>query len=448
MATKAWRRASLRWPPTPEQWQALQQDLDYVYHWLRDLQANGGGGSTDVDLTHLDADNLTEGTVPAERMPALTGDVTTSVGTVATTLAASGVTADTYGDSTHYPQITVDAKGRITSATELALSGQDPICASVYRATAQTLTHNTAAAISFSNEHYDDGGLADLGTNATRLTATVDGVYTAKGQVAVGAGFQGTMLLQIAKNGTVVASQTSVGADLASGTEYHAFSADVDMVVDDYVEFKVTPTLAAGSGTVDTVGGTAATLFQLALVSPMTAPSGTFVKADGTVPLTADWAVGSHKLTGVTDPTDDQDAATKKYVDDHVATVNLSGANVSTREAQSSGVGYGDLATTGPAVTITTTGTTAIVWISAVADNSGSGNTAFISVDVSGASTVAASDNNAAAGSEGIGTGSVSLARVLTLTGLTPGSNVFTVKYKNDGGGWSFGRRSIAVYAP
>lgn len=40
----------------------------------------------------LNASNLTTGTVPAARMPALTGDVTSTVGTVATTIAAGVVT--------------------------------------------------------------------------------------------------------------------------------------------------------------------------------------------------------------------------------------------------------------------------------------------------------------------------------------------------------------------
>lgn len=52
----------------------------------------------------------------------LSGDVTTSGGLV-TTLDASGVTAGTYGDATNVGQFTVDAKGRITSAINVPISG-------------------------------------------------------------------------------------------------------------------------------------------------------------------------------------------------------------------------------------------------------------------------------------------------------------------------------------
>src|SRR6185312_4010642 len=62
------------------------------------------------------ATNLSSGTVAAARMPALTGDVTTAAGTVATTLAASGVTAGTY------TKITVDAKGRATTGAQAQFS--------------------------------------------------------------------------------------------------------------------------------------------------------------------------------------------------------------------------------------------------------------------------------------------------------------------------------------
>jgi hypothetical protein len=60
--------------------------------------------------------------LPAVNFPALTGDVTTVAGTLATALAASGVAPAVYGDSTHVGQFTVDAKGRITSAANVAIT--------------------------------------------------------------------------------------------------------------------------------------------------------------------------------------------------------------------------------------------------------------------------------------------------------------------------------------
>lgn len=43
--------------------------------------------------------------------------------TISADLTATGVAADTYGDATHVPQITVDAKGRVTAVTDVEIEG-------------------------------------------------------------------------------------------------------------------------------------------------------------------------------------------------------------------------------------------------------------------------------------------------------------------------------------
>ena len=129
--------------------------------------------------------------------------------------------------------------------------------------------------------------------------------------------------------------------------------------------------------------------------------------------------------------------------------MNIEGQNIDASETQAAGAVYGDLATPGPSVTLTLLGTIAVIWMSAQASRNGVAFTGHISVEVSGASTVAASNAYSASRSSYAANHGLSLSRVLVLTGLTPGLNTFTLKYHNDGGGtWDFYNRSIAVYAP
>ncbi|WP_413291459.1 tail fiber domain-containing protein [Bdellovibrio sp. HCB337] len=64
-----------------------------------------------ADVPVLDTSKVTTGTFAAARMPAFTGDATSSAGGTALTLANSGATAGTY------KSVTVDAKGRVTAGT-------------------------------------------------------------------------------------------------------------------------------------------------------------------------------------------------------------------------------------------------------------------------------------------------------------------------------------------
>ncbi len=79
---------------------------------------NGASGTPAFrSLVAADVPQLT-----ATQMPAFSGDATSTAGTSALTLAASGVTAGTYGSGSLVPVLTVDAKGRVTALTTAAAS--------------------------------------------------------------------------------------------------------------------------------------------------------------------------------------------------------------------------------------------------------------------------------------------------------------------------------------
>ena len=113
-----------------------------------------------------------------------------------------------------------------------------------------------------------------------------------------------------------------------------------------------------------------------------------------------------------------------------------SGAIVATSETTTS-TSYTDLATAGPAITVTT-GTTAVIAITCDFSVSPA-DRGRIGVAVSGASTVAASDAKSL-NSAGAVTGAT---KVIRLTGLTAGSNTFTLKYLVGSGTGPFLNREI-----
>jgi hypothetical protein len=118
-------------------------------------------------------------------------------------------------------------------------------------------------------------------------------------------------------------------------------------------------------------------------------------------------------------------------------------ASVLTAELTSSAT-YVDLATVGPSVTLNT-GSTVLVHIAGMLLNTLGNNLSFIGIAVSGATTIAANDTqaiqyqsyaNSAFGQHGM---------TFTITGLTPGSNTFTLKYRASGGTSTFTNRRLTV---
>lgn len=123
----------------------------------------------------------------------------------------------------------------------------------------------------------------------------------------------------------------------------------------------------------------------------------------------------------------------------------VTGATVNTSETTTSTT-YTALTTPGPAVTVTT-GPAAVVAISGTCFIDTVGSRVLSSFAVSGATTVASTDNNSF-GQDASGIGRVlNCSRVHFLSGLTPGSNVFTQQYRVSANTGSFVGRHISLIA-
>lgn len=118
-------------------------------------------------------------------------------------------------------------------------------------------------------------------------------------------------------------------------------------------------------------------------------------------------------------------------------------ASVSTTQTTTS-TSYVDLTTPGPAITVTT-GTIAIALYNISTSNSATNSATYSSVAVSGASSVVASDAWSLLFDGNASTNFNRCGAAHVFTGLTPGSNTFTLKYKVGSGTGSFSNREINI---
>jgi hypothetical protein len=83
------------------------------------------GTSDTQTLTNksISASQINSGTLSGARLPAFSGDISTSAGSTVTTLASVNSTPGSYGDATHAVQLTIDGKGRITAVSQIGISG-------------------------------------------------------------------------------------------------------------------------------------------------------------------------------------------------------------------------------------------------------------------------------------------------------------------------------------
>jgi hypothetical protein len=105
---------------------------------------------------------------------------------------------------------------------------------------------------------------------------------------------------------------------------------------------------------------------------------------------------------------------------------------------------YADLATVGPTVTVTS-GTTVMIFVVCTMSNSGANNN-FVGVDISGATTTAASDARALQ-HRSAAAGDTARFGMGYKTIVTAGSNTYLLKYRVDAGTGTFNNRQLMVFA-
>ena len=203
---------------------------------LASTAVNAGiyGSATQVAQVTFDAKGraILAANVTIPNTVALTGDITatgTTAGSVAATLAASGVTAGVYGDVGHLTTFTVDSKGRVTAAANIALpSSSISVTGGDLTLSGSTGTAITNATLSTVNTNVGTYGAAltvpVVTVNAKGLvtavsTATIANSLTYTGD-ATGAGTVGSSLA------LTLASTAVTAGSYGSGTTIPTFTVD------------------------------------------------------------------------------------------------------------------------------------------------------------------------------------------------------------------------------
>lgn len=159
----------------------------------------GLGNVPNTDCTN--ASNISSGTLASARLPELTGgDLTSSVGSAVLYLTTTGVAPATYGNSSATPQITVDSKGRITSASNVTVTPDWGSIVNKPAFVASAFADTTVAS-----------NIVSGTLSASRLPTSViqNTIIDAKGDLIVGSGADAVARLPVGANGQLLVADST-----------------------------------------------------------------------------------------------------------------------------------------------------------------------------------------------------------------------------------------------
>jgi len=200
------------------------------------------------------ATDLVAGTLPAGRFPALTGDLTTAAGGLATTLATVNANVGSWGDASHVGSFTVNGKGLVTAASSVAISiAAGAVSGLATIATSGSASDLVAGTIPAARQGTFTGDITTPGGSYATTLATVNSNVGSFGDVA--------HVAQLTVNGKgLVTAVASVAISIAAG----AVSGLAAIATSGSASDLVAGTLPAGrfpalTGDITTVAGALAT---------------------------------------------------------------------------------------------------------------------------------------------------------------------------------------------